>query len=472
MPLPFILGGIAALASAAGTAAAAVGTAAAAAGAAAAGTAAAVGTAAAGTVAAVGTAAAGTAAAVGTAATAAGTAAAAAGTAAATAAGSALAGTAVGSTALGAMSAIGTGVGTVAAAASSAPVIGAAAGTISAMTGTAAGSAAVGTIATSAAIGAANGVSGASKLMEAKEIKEAAERKYNKKKRQFDQSREKTEEALKKLGYEKLKIWKSFERFSEMYSKIQNPPIMNGNVDVESVSISIEELNNIRSFAIGAKKLLSGGVGSIVSGNLIGLATSSGLIGTITTASTGTAISSLSGAAATNATLAALGGGALSAGGAGMAGGAMALSGLTFAPMAMVGGIMLNSAAKKAKDTAIDIEYEVDGAVEKMCEAIDELAKIHTLSNNIKSELDNLNLLHKQFMDKIEPVVESKRDYKKFSYEERGLLEKTILSLKVIKMLSMQNILDSEHENKVLTNDVNNVIEKSKDIRKNKLDSH
>jgi hypothetical protein len=45
-----------------------------------------------------------------------------------------------------------------------------------------------------------------------------------------------------------------------------------------------------------------------------------GSVGMLATASTGTAIGTLSGAAATNATLAWLGGGALSAGGFGMAG--------------------------------------------------------------------------------------------------------------------------------------------------------
>src|SRR5437867_176130 len=49
-----------------------------------------------------------------------------------------------------------------------------------------------------------------------------------------------------------------------------------------------------------------------------------GLLGT--TATTGTAISGLSGAALTNASLAALGGGALSAGGAGIAGGTVVVA--------------------------------------------------------------------------------------------------------------------------------------------------
>ena len=55
------------------------------------------------------------------------------------------------------------------------------------------------------------------------------------------------------------------------------------------------------------------------------------LVASIGTASTGTAISTLSGAAATKATLAWLGGGALAAGGLGVAGGTVVLGGVAFA---------------------------------------------------------------------------------------------------------------------------------------------
>ncbi len=64
-----------------------------------------------------------------------------------------------------------------------------------------------------------------------------------------------------------------------------------------------------------------------------------GIATTFGTASTGTAISSLSGAAATNAATAWLGGGALAAGGGGMAAGAAVLTAIPF-----VGGAVATSA--------------------------------------------------------------------------------------------------------------------------------
>ena len=65
------------------------------------------------------------------------------------------------------------------------------------------------------------------------------------------------------------------------------------------------------------------------------------LVGTFGTASTGTAISTLGGAAATNATLAWLGGGPLASGGLGMAGGTAVLGGIVLIPAVVIMGVIV-----------------------------------------------------------------------------------------------------------------------------------
>jgi len=89
-------------------------------------------------------------------------------------------------------------------------------------------------------------------------------------------------------------------------------------------------------------------------------------------AGTGTAISSLSGVAATNATLAWLGGGPLAAGGGGMALGATMATGIAAAPAVLVGGIFLNqkgrAAVAKAERFAADAETAL--AKHRECQAI------------------------------------------------------------------------------------------------------
>ncbi|WP_459662859.1 hypothetical protein [Novosphingobium sp. 11B] len=77
------------------------------------------------------------------------------------------------------------------------------------------------------------------------------------------------------------------------------------------------------------------------------------LVALVGSASTGTAISTLSGVAATNATLAWFGGGALAAGGAGMAGGTLVLGGVALVPVLAV-------AAWHSRSKVKEINHEVE----------------------------------------------------------------------------------------------------------------
>ncbi len=92
-----------------------------------------------------------------------------------------------------------------------------------------------------------------------------------------------------------------------------------------------QTLNLYSKFNSGFNTSLSVGFGGLVGGTTaIG---AWGLVSLIGSASTGTAISSLSGVAATNATLAWFGGGSLATGGAGMVGGFWVLGGIVAAPI-------------------------------------------------------------------------------------------------------------------------------------------
>ena len=239
----------------------------------------------------------------------------------------------------------------------------------------------------------------------------------------------------------------------------------------EWVAISVDELKSIEAVAITARDLLGGGLSSIAAGTLTNLAVSGtgGLISTFSVASTGTAISSLSGAAASNATLAALGGGSLATGGAGMAGGAAVLGGLTIAPMVMVGGIMLNSKGKQALETAKDIRYEADEAVQKMQESEVQLNKIGELVQSIQNEMQKVNEIYLSLLEKMENVVYHKTDYYQFSWTERQTLEKTVLAVQLLKKLTMQTILDPEKENPLLEGEVVSCLEDTARQRSIKL---
>ncbi|MEW2288839.1 hypothetical protein [Streptomyces sp. NPDC047841] len=157
-----------------------------------------------------------------------------------------------------------------------------------------------------------------------------------------------------------------FLRFVELAESISGAPEPErpGEEEIESTgetptAIRVEAMsagiaNAIRGAAAG------GATGAAVGGAAAyGAFTAAALLGT---ASTGAAISTLSGVAATNATLALLGGGTLAAGGAGMAGGVLLLTGMVAAPaaaLAAAGFYVLRQRRTKREEERLRTEVEV-----------------------------------------------------------------------------------------------------------------
>ena len=111
---------------------------------------------------------------------------------------------------------------------------------------------------------------------------------------------------------------------------------------------------------------------------------------TFATASTGTAISSLSGAAATNATLAFLGGGSLASGGGGMAVGAAALNLVAIGPAILVSGFVVAGQGEKAKTKALKTEAAVNVAIAEAQITATQFDAVITRAEEIGTLLDQL----------------------------------------------------------------------------------
>lgn len=148
----------------------------------------------------------------------------------------------------------------------------------------------------------------------------------------------------------------------------------------------------IKAFSTGYSTAIRVGYGGLVGG--CGAAGAWALVSFAGTASTGTAIGTLSGAAATNATLAWFGGGALAAGGAGMAGGTIVLGGILFAPLVYFAARGSHKKAAKIESEAIkvDSEYQkLKAAIpdaEKMADDVSERANtIKQLCRNLRRDL-------------------------------------------------------------------------------------
>ena len=184
--------------------------------------------------------------------------------------------------------------------------------------------------------------------------------------------------SLGKLGEEKLFVLNTtMVQFLDTFTKIKNVNFRDteGLDELSKLHIDEAEFRELRSMVNFAGSVAGGAAAGTAGGALVAFG-AYGAAQALAVASTGTAIASLSGAAATNATLAFFGGGSLAAGGLGMAGGAAVLGGLVAGPALMVMGFVVGAAAKKNLEKAYTNQMEaiqIAGQLETaslQCEAI------------------------------------------------------------------------------------------------------
>lgn len=162
-------------------------------------------------------------------------------------------------------------------------------------------------------------------------------------------SREAAGEALNVLGYRKVYVLEhEIKDFIDTFGQLKDVEFTEsaGVDEVAYLRLDQQDFKGLRNMSDLASSVSAGILSGTVTGALTALGAYSGAVA-FGTASTGTAIATLSGAAASNATLAFLGGGTLAAGGLGVAGGAMILGGLVAAPALAVLGLFMGSSASK-----------------------------------------------------------------------------------------------------------------------------
>ncbi len=184
--------------------------------------------------------------------------------------------------------------------------------------------------------------------------------------------------SLEKLGEEKIfTLSHSVKEFLDAFTKIKNVDFREteGLDELKNLHIdenTFTELEEMSGMALTV-------AGSTVAGTAGGALTAFGAYSaamTFASASTGTAIASLSGAAASNATLAFFGGGSIASGGLGVAGGTAVLGGLVAGPALLVMGLAAGKQAEKKLDQAYANQAEAErmaaelDAASLQCEAI------------------------------------------------------------------------------------------------------
>ena len=188
---------------------------------------------------------------------------------------------------------------------------------------------------------------------DAKSINRNAKRIVEESNQAVREAKEQASASLEQLGAKKLDaLEKNMAEFLAAFSKVslvETKVIDSGladNVSVKDKSPSAI-VDDCEFLVESGRGVLAGAT----SGSLSAFGAYSGTM-LFASSSTGTAISTLSGAAATNATLAWLGGGTLASGGLGIAGGTMVLGTFVAGPALLVFGSVLGAKATKSLNDA------------------------------------------------------------------------------------------------------------------------
>ncbi|WP_386694009.1 hypothetical protein [Lonepinella sp. MS14435] len=312
-------------------------------------------------------------------------------------------------------------------------------------------------------IGAAAGISALTGLYkgtkavinnnEASDINDSAKSLVKSAERDLDNSREACNTALNELGRSKIAALENcIKKFVDIFSQLKNVEFSKDQT-LENLKLAEFSPNVIREVREQISMLATSGLG-LGGGAAAGAVTAFGAYsGTmaLATASTGTAISSLSGAAATNATLAWLGGGSLASGGLGMAGGTLVLGAAAAGPALLLAGWYMNSKSEKSLNDAKSNMAQArafKADADKSITLTNGITEIARFANNVLSKIKPLS--RRSTKELIKVVNDFGLDYSSYNNEAKTIVMRSLKLVQLLKAVIDTPILD---ENGNLLND-------------------
>lgn len=306
----------------------------------------------------------------------------------------------------------------------------------------------IGVIAGGAALyGAVKGVKGAIDHSDAKDVNEEAKSIVDLANRNIDRQRDNTNTVLEDYGHQKLTAFKGvIADFIEVFEKIKHVDIVQSS-ELDKLNIgdfSTTTLNNLKN---DYQMLMSSGLGlgaGVGSGAALAFGAYNGTM-LLATAGTGTAISTLSGVAATNATLAWLGGGTLAAGGGGMALGSMVLGGIVAGPALAIFGHIVGNKGEEALNNANSNLEQAKTIRDEGSLLIKKLIAIKDVSILASNTFLAIDKKLRSSVNSLNNIVDIRgNNYKNFSNHDRELVMRTVKLAQLIKAMIDTPILDKQ----------------------------
>lgn len=293
---------------------------------------------------------------------------------------------------------------------------------------------------------------------EAKEI--ASDGKYIVKKAEEkrDNAREKADNAINVLGKKKIDILSnSINYFVDNFKKLKNVNFHDsvGLDELRDFTPDSSSLGELQRASFSAAQI-GGSVATGLAGGGVAALGAYGAVGLLATASTGTAISTLSGVAATNATLAWLGGGSLAAGGLGVAGGMAVLGGAVLGPALLIGSFVAYTKAEEALNEAKSYMAKAK-QFEAECENVCSLCKaVVERAGQIKDVLVKLDkILNNGNKDMVNIIENEGTDWNSFSDRDKKIIAGVAMTAKTLKVILDTPLL---HEDGSLSQELEKIL--------------
>lgn len=299
----------------------------------------------------------------------------------------------------------------------------------------------------SAAYGAYKGGKGAIDNIKAKNTNKEANSIVEKARRKVEEHRSEAAGILEQYGKRKLRAFDGvIADFIQTFGRLKNVEV-ESSPELEKLQVEDFSKNTLVSLRGDYQALKDAGLG-IGTGATSGAALAFGAYnGTmmLATASTGTAISSLSGAAATNATLAWLGGGSIASGGGGIALGTSILGGIAVGPALAIFGHVFGNKAEEALNNANSNIEQAKTVHEEAALAVTKLEAITQVTELADSTLSKVIRQLRRAVHALSDIIDHHgEDFSSFDHAARDMVFKAVKQTQLIKALIDTPILDDE----------------------------
>ena len=298
-----------------------------------------------------------------------------------------------------------------------------------------------------ALVGVGKGVKAVMDNNEAGDLNDSAQDKVKRCERELEKARQHCQQSLTTLGEKKAHaLENNIQNFLETFRQIKNVDFVHdgdlGNLHLRDFDMeTLDEMTEAVNFIISSGLGVGGGA---VGGAAAAFGAYSGTMA-LAAASTGTAISSLSGAAATNATLAWLGGGTLASGGMGVAGGTLALGAIAAGPALLIAGWYMGSKAEANLDNARSNMAQAEKFEADANAAIALTNGIASAAQQVHEVLSVVCKTSRRQLSKLKTAMETQGlDYAQYNLEAKELVMRNVKLAQLIKAVVDTPILDEE----------------------------